>query len=275
MNRKSKAVALLLALCAAAIMLFSTGCQGYYIDSSALPFAIVGEPYDFPLEGILIDDGDDIVPNAALTWRITGGAPAWMRLNSAAGRLSGTPNAPGTYQVSIELSGNTGGSIDQKTFSLYVVNAVAVSPAAFVERNAPAALNVSVDASGLAANPYNRFGGVQISRGGAQFTPLSSADYTLDAAQFRLSLTQTYLNTLSEGAYALRLSFLNASADADAANIKPPTLTVNFTVTPYVPAPNTGDGAPLWLWAGLAACALAAMAALMLKRGAARGSGKH
>jgi hypothetical protein len=101
-------------------------CSITDITTRSLPDATVGQPYSFEVEHNC--SGEE--SNDRFEWSLTDGAlPAGLRF-SRDGRFSGTPTAPGTYSMTLQLSVDTSaefGFTEARAYSLTVRPAAAAS----------------------------------------------------------------------------------------------------------------------------------------------------
>jgi hypothetical protein len=95
---------------------FTSSNNNPLIIASSAPVAEVNEIYSYRPYALDLD-GD------VLTWSASG-MPAWLSIDSTTGSISGTPTATGTFDITITVSDNRGGSNSQ-SFSIIVTDSSA------------------------------------------------------------------------------------------------------------------------------------------------------
>jgi Calx-beta domain/Putative Ig domain len=89
-------------------------CSSVQITNTSLPVGQVGSPYD--------DFLDAASCSSNLIWSVVSGAPGWLLLNPSTGELTGTPGAPGTNTLTVQVQdGNN--NFTNRSWSLMVTGA--------------------------------------------------------------------------------------------------------------------------------------------------------
>ena len=134
-----------------------------------------------------------------------------------------------------------------------------VSPSAsFTQGAAPRNLMLNVGNEGSEPNNATHFGSLEISSDGVDFTDVSAEKYDLTYGSIHIALHQDYLNTLTPGAYRLRVNLAGRFA-----GLAP---TTTLTVTDAVIPPKTGDSATPLLWLCLCLSSGAGLAVHLVMR---------